>query len=152
MSNGHVGGTEDRTDDGYSAWDVNHSAGNLLETLLHQSHFRTRSEFIYLETVKEGGRLRICPNGITNSFPSPIARCPVIFPVENIDTPVLVPEPVVSLDRRDVTMVPVFIGNNLTSVMIVDSSQPDEVITLSPVCVQALQWPYQTYVFVDNSW
>lgn len=137
-----------RTDHPRRAWDVNHSAGNLLETLLNQSGFRIRSDFAYLETSAAGKRLRICPDGITNS--SPIARCPVVFPVENPNQPITAPvtQAVATIQqyKRDtgITMVPVFVGNDLASVMIYASADPENVVAVSPVCVQAMQWPYQT--------
>jgi hypothetical protein len=43
-------------------------------------------------------------------------------------------------------MIPVFSGSNLTSFMMLEASNPGEVITLPPVCLRALEWPYQTLV------
>jgi len=46
-------------------------------------------------------------------------------------------------DSDDLTLVPVFTGSNLTGFMILDPADPGEIISIPPVCLQALDWPYQ---------
>jgi len=67
-------------------------------------------------------------------------NCPVVFPVDNIHGSIAT-----HAKRNDeYTMVPVFLDTNLTSFMVLEESNPGEVVVLPPVCLQALEWPYQT--------
>jgi hypothetical protein len=104
--------------------------------MLEEAHISTNTHFAFLD----GSRLRICP-GIAAS--RNIKHCLVVFSVENIQGPVTT----TATKRNDeFTMIPVFSGSNLTSFMMLEASNPEEVITLPPVCLRALEWPYQTYV------
>jgi hypothetical protein len=124
----------------YSAADVNLSSGNLLKSMLEEAHISANTDFAYLESLKEGGRLRICP-GIAAS--RHMEHCPVVFPVKNDQGPIAT----TTTKRNDeYTMIPVFSGSNLTSFMMLEASNPGEVTTLPPLCLRALEWPYQTYV------
>jgi hypothetical protein len=120
----------------HSAADVNLSSGSLLKLMLGEAHISTNTDFAFLD----GGRLRICP-GISAS--RHMEHCPVVFPVENEQGPIAT-----TANKRndEYTMIPVFSGSNLTSFMMLEASNPGEVTTLPPVCLRALEWPYQTYV------
>lgn len=120
-----------------SAADVNNSSGQLIQSVLQEARISTNTDFAYLQSVKKGGRLQICP-GIAST--TRLEECPVVFPVQDLHGPIAI------TTKRDeeYTMVPVFQGNNLTSFMMLEASNPGELITLPPVCLRALEWPYQT--------
>jgi len=128
-----------------SVLDANHSAGSSLEIMLNKAHVSTSSDFAYLDNT---AHLRICQEGISKS--SPMEQCPVIFPVTNMNIPVpassanlVAASQYVKRDEDTITLVPVFDNANLTAFMVLDSERPGEVVSLPPVCLQAMGWPYQ---------
>lgn len=116
--------------------------------MLNKAHVSTSNDFAYLDSA---AHLRICQEGISKS--SPIEQCPVVFPVNDVNIPVpassanaVVASQYVKRDEDTITLVPVFDNTNLTGFMVLDSERPGEVVSLPPVCLQAMGWPYQQYV------
>jgi hypothetical protein len=126
--------------------DANRSAGSAIELFLNKGQVSTGNDFAYLDSFNGDLRLRIC-DGITKS--SPIRQCPVVFPVENMRTPIPASAANVVTSSQyvkrddDLTLVPVFDDSNLTSFMILDPAHPGEIVSIPPVCLRALEWPYQ---------
>ena len=112
--------------------------------MLNKAHVSTSSDFAYLDSK---AHLRTCPGGISKS--STLQQCPVIFPIEDTRTPVPASSANAVLAaqyvKRDdeVTLVPVFDNSSLTGFMVLDADRPGQIISLEPVCLQALDWPYQ---------
>ncbi|KAG8834340.1 hypothetical protein FRC17_009108 [Serendipita sp. 399] len=123
-----------------SAWDANNASIDLLGEVLTKASINVNRGFPYLESSKEGGDLRFCPKGISGRV-SP-KNCPVLFPLLGEST-VLGANTTLAKRQDDLTMIPVFQGQELTSFMLLEASRPGEVITLTPTCLQGLQWPYQ---------
>lgn len=133
-----------------SVLDANRSAGRSLESFLNKGHVSTSNDFAHLDSFNGGVRLQIC-DGISKA--SQIGQCPVVFPVENMRTPIRASEAnsvisqYVKRGDDDLTLVPVFDeDSNLTGFMILDAARPGEVISIPPVCLQALEWPYQRLI------
>ncbi|KAG8839844.1 hypothetical protein FRC20_005892 [Serendipita sp. 405] len=125
-----------------SAWDANNGAVDLLGDALSKASISVNNGFPYLESSKEGGNLRFCPKGISSRV-SP-KDCPILFPSFGERGPIS-PNSNNTLEKRrdDLTMIPVFQDGDLTSFMLLEASRPGEIITLTPTCLQGLQWPYQ---------
>lgn len=128
-----------------SALDANRAAGTSLEKMLNMAHVSTSDDFSFLDS---NANLRVCHGGISKS--SPIEQCQVVFPIANNRTPVpasaensVIASQYIKRDDDDFTLVPVFDDSNLTGFMVLNPERPGEIISLAPVCLQALDWPYQ---------
>ncbi|CAG8720502.1 6624_t:CDS:1, partial [Acaulospora colombiana] len=117
------------------------STGIFVGKILNEANINANRAFAFVDGEEKQKALRICPEGVAHSASR--SSCPITFPNSEAASRASTLPPEAYIPKRDLTMVPVFVAGNLTSFMMLDTANPEEIISLSATCVQTLTWPYQ---------